>query len=151
MNTNTEHPKLPPSGKPYHLLTNSEVGSFNYYREHGGKLGVNVALKHMHTEHVGVQLVVVVKSITKTIQVDKSEAINALYDLYSSVATVEYKERMIAANPSKLSELYKVPHQESISVSQQYSLNGMLEVDKGVFIPKPQGFIGKMKFLFGMY
>lgn len=150
-------PQLPPSGKPYYLLTLEEVESFHYYKEHGGRLGVNVSLKYINTPHAGAQLVVVVKMIAKEVVVNKKTIIEALADFHSSHADASYKERLINADAVKVGDLFKVSTKETITVSHQYTKSDyyinsdVIEVENGVYVPKPKGMMEKVKFLFGLY
>lgn len=67
---------LPENGKIFYLLTDAEVKSFNYYKEHGSKHGLNVSLKVAMTEF-GRVLVVHISKLERFLKsiVEKSERI----------------------------------------------------------------------------
>lgn len=159
--------KLPPNGKPYNLLTVDEVESFDYYRKNGGKLGIHVALKVMETDHVGAQLVVIVKSIKEQVVADYENIKTALLDLNSSRSDKTYQERLNNANPKKLGDLYGVKpididqRMEVVNVLHQYRLQqkptqsediiSTVGIGSGQYIPAPKTFLDRVKILFGLY
>jgi len=175
MDTDVE---LPPNGKPYNLLTVAELERFEFYREHGGKMGINVSLKALPTEHAGIQLVVVVKSIKTALTANREDITAALVELNSSWADEDYKERLNAVEGNKLVDLYlvkpmKVETQETAEFSHLYQANNIpVDLDKSSitkkpkvnyvatenpnlsgsqFIPAPRTLMDRIKILFGFY
>lgn len=59
--------ELPEHGKIFYLLSDSEVNSFNYYKQHGSDHGLDVSLKMAVTEF-GRVLTVQVKKITTIVK-----------------------------------------------------------------------------------
>src|SRR5690606_37165 len=108
-------------------------------------------LKRISTDHAGVQLIVIVKAISGEVTVDRDNIIQALADLHSSHADSNYKNKLIEINAEKLWQLYEVSTKHEITLSHQYTDEKLIEVDNGMFIPKPKTLVGKLKFLFGMY
>jgi hypothetical protein len=147
----TQKIELPPSGKPYYLLSDQELKSFDYYRQNGGRLGIHVSLKYMQTDHVGIQLVVIVKAINTPVVAKKEVIIDGLTELYSSVSSEKYKDQLIQSNSEKVADLYAVDFKKKENHIHHYRLNHLLEVEDGVFIPKPKTLMSKVKFLFGLY
>lgn len=167
--------KLPPNGKPYNLLTVAELESFDFYRNHGGKMGINVSLKAMFTEHVGVQLIVVIKSIKTGLTAERNIVTEALLELNSSHADNSYKERLQAADAKTIADLYLVqpidrekletielhhqykkvetPVMESNFYNPQTTAKKNAEYDFGCpqFIPAPKTFMDRVKILFGFF
>jgi len=59
--------ELPENGKIFYLLSDSEVNSFNYYKQHGSDHGLDVSLKMAITEF-GRVLIVQVKKVTSIVK-----------------------------------------------------------------------------------
>lgn len=59
--------ELPENGKIFYLLSDSEVNSFNYYKQHGSDHGLDVSLKMAVTEF-GRVLTVQVKKVTNVVK-----------------------------------------------------------------------------------
>lgn len=69
--------ELPENGKIFYLLSDSEVNSFNYYKQHGSDHGLDVSLKMAVTEF-GRVLTVQVKKVTNIVKKAISKAVSKL-------------------------------------------------------------------------
>lgn len=92
--------ELPENGKIFYLLSDSEVDSFNYYKQHGSDHGLDVSLKMAVTEF-GRVLTVQVKKITNVV---KKAISKVSTKLESAKQTSRNKQEKILRDQSLLSK-----------------------------------------------